>query len=128
MPLDKVKARSDVQGARNAYFRGPHADFIQRLATHIEEALASHDEMALGLNRAQNDNSRMARELDDEKTAYRKLREQMIHTEAMVAVLREIKASPKGAQKKAAEMLATMGVKDEAAKPAAAVPAKIEVP
>ena len=52
--------------------------------------------------------SRFQRELDEEKTAYRKLREQAVHTEAMIALLRELSASPKGAQKKAADMLKTV--------------------
>jgi hypothetical protein len=126
MPLDKAKARSDIQGARYAYMRGPSADFIQKLATHAEEALNELDTAQLTTQRAMNDVSRYQRELDDEKTAYRKLREQSANTEACVAVLREISASPKGAQKKAAELLAKIGAVESVAP--VAVPAKVVVP
>ena len=100
MPFDKAKARSRVNGARTAYSRGIHSQFINDLANDLEEALKLTDEAALTAQRALNDTARIGRELDDEKTAYRKLREQSAHSESMVALLREIAASPKGAQKK----------------------------
>lgn len=125
MPLDKIKARSRVTGARNAYRVGPWSEYIQLLANDLEAALDELDQASMVSNRAQNEVSRYQRELDEEKTAYRKLREQSVHTEAMIALLREIKASPKGAQKKADEMLKTV-VGEEKVVPM--VPAKVVVP
>lgn len=122
MPLDITKARGRIQGARTAYYRGPAAEFIQNLATDLEDALNLVDGATITSQRAQNEVARVQRELDAEKTAYRLLREQSVHTERAIALLREIKASPKGAQKKAADMLAEMGIVD-----APVVPAKVVV-
>lgn len=115
MPLDKAKARSYIEGARTAYRIGIRSEYIQIGANHLEEALNQLDQDSLTASRAQNDVARFQRELDDEKTAYRKLREQSQHTEACVALLREIAKSPKGAAKKAEEMLKVMGVETPAA-------------
>ena len=117
MPFDKAKARSRVNGARTAYSRGIHSQFINDLANDLEEALKLTDEAALTAQRALNDTARIGRELDDEKTAYRKLREQSAHSESMVALLREIAASPKGAQKKAAELLKSAGFAEPVIEP-----------
>lgn len=108
MPLDKAKARSYINGARVAYRVGVHAEFIQMGASFLEEALNQLDQDSQTTARAQNDVARIQRDLDNEKTEYRKLREQSAHSESMVALLREIAASPKGAQKKAAELLAAI--------------------
>ena len=126
MPIDKAKARSYVEGARNAYRTGPRAEYIQIGANHIEEVLNQFDQDSLALARALNDVSRLQRELDDEKTAYRKLREQSAHTESCVALLREIANSPKGAKLKAEELLKNMGLAAPAPAPAPE-PAKIVV-
>ena len=115
MPLDKAKARSYIEGARTAYRIGIRAEFIQIGANHLEEALNQLDQDSLAASRAMNDVARYQRELDDEKTAYRKLREQSGHIETCVALLREIAKSPKGAAKKAEEQLKTMGVVEPAA-------------
>lgn len=112
MPLDKAKARSYVEGARNAYRTGPRAEYIQIGAAFIEEALNQLDQDSLTASRAMNEATRLQRELDDEKTAYRKLREQGQHTEKYVALLREIEKSPKGAQRKAKDVLIETGVSD----------------
>lgn len=128
MPLDRAKARSRVEGARNAYRIGIRADFIQLLADDLEGALNQIDQDALALGRAQNDVARFQRELDDEKTAYRKLREQSAHTETCVVVLREIAKTPKGAASKALAQLKAMGVVVDTPQPPAAVPAKVVVP
>ena len=112
MPFDKAKAKSRVNGARNAYSRGVHSQFINDLANDLDEALKLVDESTLAAQRALNDTARIGRELDEEKTAYRKLREQSAHSESMIALLKEITASGKGAQKKAAELLKTMGVSE----------------
>lgn len=128
MPLDKAKARSRVEGARNAYRIGIRADFIQLLADDLEGALNQIDQDALALGRAQNDVARFQRELDEEKTAYRKLREQSSHTETCVALLREIAKSPKGAAAKASAQLKAMGVTEVAPAAPVAVPAKVVVP
>lgn len=105
MPLDKIQARKLVNAVETAYARSPHAEFIGRIATQLKVALDEVDGIAANSLRAQNEVARLGRELDEEKTHYRKLREQSAQTEAMIALLREIAASPKGAQKKAAEML-----------------------
>ena len=108
MPLDKNIARRMVEGAQAAYSRSPHAEFIGKLAAQLQAALDEVDTAQTTALRAQNDVTRFQRELDEEKTAYRKLREQSVHTEAMIALLREISKSPKGAQHKAEEMLKTV--------------------
>lgn len=123
MPLDRLQARKRIQGARSAYARVPNAEFIQNLANDLEEALNLIDTATTETQRAQNEVSRIARDLDDEKTHYRKLREQSAHTEAMMALLREISASPKGAKAKATDLLKTMGVAETPV-----VPDKILVP
>lgn len=130
MPLDRTRARSDAEGARNAYRSGPRADFIQRLAEHVDEALKVVDSATLEASQAKNECARLGRELDEEKTAYRKLREQGQHMEACVALLRELRISPKGAQRKAADMLERMGVgvTETPAVTASVVPDKVEVP
>ncbi|MDZ4345939.1 MAG: hypothetical protein U1E51_26290 [Candidatus Binatia bacterium] len=115
MPLDRIQARKRINGARSAYGRGVHAEFINNLATDLEEALNLLDGSTLESQRALNEVARMQRELDDEKTHYRKLREQSAHTEAMVALLKEIAASPKGAAKKAAELLKAAKMAEPAA-------------
>lgn len=125
MPLDKAKARAYIVGARSAYRIGIRSDYIQIGADHLEEALNQLDQDSLAASRAMNDVARYQRELDDEKTAYRKLREQSAHTEACIALLREIAKSPKGAAAKAKAMLETMGLAD-APVPVAA-PAKVVV-
>lgn len=112
MPLDTTKAKSLVSGARQAYTRGPHTEFIQNLADALDEALKLVDEASLASQRAQNDVARIGRELDEEKTAYRKLREQAAHSEKMLLLLREVAKSPRGAQKKAAELLKEMGAEE----------------
>lgn len=122
MPLDKVMARKLVSGARSAYARGVHSEFIQKMADQLEAALAVSDDGANELSRSRNEVTRIRRELDEEKTHYRKLRESSDHIESSIAVFKAIAASPKGAAKKAADQLALMGVVDE---PVA--PAKIEV-
>lgn len=127
MPLDRTKARGRVEGARNAYRVGIRADFIQLLADDLDEALKLLDMAALDTSNAKHEAARVGRELDDEKTAYRKLREQSVHTEKCVLLLRSIAKSPKGAAVKAAEMLKEMGVTEEAVV-TAALPVKIEVP
>lgn len=124
MPLDKVLARKLVAGARSAYARGIHSEFINKLADQLEEALKIGDDSANELGRARNEAARLARELDEEKTHYRKLRESSAHTEACVALLKEIAASPKGAAKKAADQLTAMGAVDESAP----LPEKVVVP
>lgn len=110
MPLDRVKARARVTGARNAYRVGIRSDFIQMLADDLDEALKLLEGQVLEISQVKNEATRASRELDEEKTAYRKLREQSAHTEKAIALLREIKASPKGAGVKAAAMLKEMGV------------------
>lgn len=125
MPLDKNLARRLVEGAESAYARSPHSEFIGKLAASLRAALEEVDTAQTTALRAQNEVSRYQREIDEEKTAYRKLREQSVHTEAMIAVLREIAKSPKGAQKKAEEMLKTV-VGEEKVVPM--VPAKVVVP
>ena len=123
MPLDKILARKLVSGARSAYARGIHSEYINKLADQLDAALALSDEAVNELNRARNEAARLQRELDEEKTHYRKLREQSAHTETAMAVLREISQSPKGAAKKAADQLALMG----AIEPVSA-PEKVVVP
>jgi hypothetical protein len=113
MPLDRIKARQCVEGARHAYRIGVRADFIQVMADHLEEALKVVETATYEVNTAKNDSTRIQRELDDEKTAYRKLREASVHTENCVLVLKAIAANPKGAAKKAAEQLRAMGVVTE---------------
>lgn len=110
MPLDRTEARKRINGARSAYARGIHSEFIQNLANDSEEAINLIDAMTTETQRAQNEVAGLQRQLDEEKTHYRKLREQSAHTEAMTALLREIADSPKGAQKKAEEMLKTMKI------------------
>lgn len=127
MPLEKAKARSYIEGARNAYRTGPRAEYIQNGANFLEEVLNQLDQDSLTASRALNDAARLQRELDEEKTAYRKLREQSAHADACVAVLREIAKSPKGAAAKAAAQLKAMGVVEETA-PVAPVPNKVIVP
>lgn len=127
MPLDKAKARSYVEGARNAYRTGPRAEYVQVGANYIEEALNQLDADSLALSRALNENTRLQRELDDEKTAYRKLREQSATSEACVALLRDIAKSPKGAKLKAEELLKGMGLTQPQAPVPAPEPAKIVV-
>ena len=109
MPLDKAKARSRVDGARNAYRIGIRSDYIQLLANDLEEALNVIDGSALEVSRAKNDATRLQRELDEEKDHYRKLREKSVHTEALVQFVRDVAASPKGAQKKAVALLTSIG-------------------
>lgn len=109
MPFDKAKARSRVDGARNAYRIGIRADYIQLLATDLEDALNLLDGAALEVSRAKNDSTRLQRELDEEKDHYRKLREKSVHTEALVQFVKDVAASPKGAAKKAAALLVAMG-------------------
>jgi hypothetical protein len=113
MPLDKAKARACVAGARSAYSIGIRADFIKVVADHLEDALNEIDQSALTARTAQNDASRFQRELDDEKAAYRKLRESTAHTENCVLTLKAIAANPKGSAKKAAEQLRAMGIVTE---------------
>ena len=117
MPLDRIQARKRVNGARSAYGRGVHSEFINKLADDLEEAMGLLDSSMLDAQRAQNEVARLQRELDEEKTHYRKLREQSAHTETALAVLKVIAASPKGAAKKAAEQLKAMGVAEEAKSP-----------
>lgn len=113
MPLDKSKVRSYINGARNAYRVGIHSEFIQIGANFLEEAINQLDQDSHTATRAQNEVARLQRELDNEKTEYRKLREKLEVapapiSDAPIALLREIAASPKGAQKKAAEFLKTI--------------------
>ena len=113
MPLDKAKARGRVNGARSHYRFGIHSEFINLMADDLEEALNLLDSAALETTRAKNEAARLERELDNEKTEYRKLREKSEVAPAPVAdaplaLLREIAASPKGAQKKAAAFLKTI--------------------
>lgn len=113
MPLDKAKARSYINGARNAYRVGIHSEFIQIGAGFLEEALNQLDQDSQIAARAQNEVAILKRELDNEKTEYRKLREKLEVapvpvSDAPIALLREIAAIPKGAQKKAAEFLKTI--------------------
>ena len=110
MPIDKTAARKRIQGARYAYARGIHSEFIQAMANELEQALNDLDQTAVVIKNAENEASRMARELDEEKTHYRKLRENSIHTEEMLSVLKIIAHHGKGAQKKAAELLTKMGI------------------
>lgn len=117
MPLDRIKAKQCVEGARHAYRIGVRADFIQMIADHLEEALKVVDEATRSVDTAKNESSRLQRELDDEKTAYRKLRESSAHTENCVLTLKAIAANPKGSAKKAAEQLRAMGIVVEAPKP-----------
>lgn len=127
MPLDKAKARSRVDGARNAYRIGIRSDYIQLLANDLEEALNLIDGSTLEVSRAKNEATRLQRELDEEKDHYRKLREKSAHGEALVTFAREVAASPKGAQKKAAALLVSMGEVPvaESATPAAVPPEEV---
>lgn len=123
MPLDRVQARKLVNASAVAYSRGIHAEFIGKIAEQLNEALLVVDASTTDVQRAQNEVARLQRELDEEKTHYRKLREQSAHAEAMIAVLKEIVATPKGAGKKAADVLKAAGVVEPVA-----VPEKILVP
>lgn len=116
MPLDRSKARARVDGARTAYRIGIRADFIQLLADDLDAALGEIDGSSVAVGRAQVEADRFKRELDESREMYRKLREKVAHMEAATEVLRSIAASPKGAQKKAEDMLATMGVAVEQTK------------
>lgn len=117
MPLDRVQARKLVDAARSAYSRGIHSEFINKIADQLGEALETIDSSANEASRAMNDVARLQRDLDEEKTHYRKLRETSAHTETMVVVLREIAKSPKGAQKKAEELLLGIGLTEPAKEP-----------
>lgn len=114
MPLDKARARARVNGARSHYRFGVHSEFINLLADDLEESLNLLDSAALETSRAKNEVARLGRELDNEKTEYRKLREQGgENAEKMVALLREIAKNPKGASKKATAHLLAMGLLSE---------------
>lgn len=117
MPLDRVQARKLVNASAVAYSRGIHAEFIGKIAEQLNEALLVVDASTTDVQRAQNEVARLQRELDEEKTHYRKLREQSAHTEAMIGVLKEIVATPKGAGKKAADVLKAAGVVEPVAAP-----------
>lgn len=123
MPLDRIQARKLVNAAASAYSRGIHAEFIGKMAEQLNEALLVVDASTTDVQRAQNEVARLQRELDEEKTHYRKLRESSAHTEAMTAALKEISASPKGAAKKAADVLKAAGVVEPVV-----VPEKVLVP
>lgn len=117
MPLDRIQARKLVDAARSAYGRGIHSEFINKIADQLRDALDSIDASASIAANAQNDVARLQRDLDEEKTHYRKLRETSAHTETMVVVLREIAKSPKGAQRKAQELLLGIGLTEPAKEP-----------
>lgn len=128
MPLDRALARRRVEGARTAYSRGPHAEFIQNLANDLDQALTLVSDTDLTVMRAQGNATTLERALDEEKDAYRKLKERGAHTEAMLGLLREIAANGKGAQKKAAAFLKTIGAEMSAAPVAVPEPERIIVP
>lgn len=119
MPLDRVQSRKLVSAAESAYSRGIHSEFIGKIAAQLKEALEVVDTAAMESQRAQNEVARLQRELDEEKTHYRKLREESAHIESAVAVLREIAKSPKGAAKKATDQLALMGISEPVVVPPA---------
>lgn len=112
MPLDRIQARKLCDGAQSHYSRGLHSEFINKLADQLRDALEALDQFAIETTRAKNDSIRYQRELDEEKTHYRKLREASAHVPSMIELLKAISNSPKGAQKKAEELLKTMGIVD----------------
>jgi len=110
MPLDRIQARKLCGAAQSHYGRGLHSEFINKIADQLRDALDVLDSNTLDVTRAKNDSARLQRELDEEKTHYRKLRESSEHVPAMVDALKAIAASPKGAAKKAEELLVKMGL------------------
>jgi len=126
MSLDRILARKLCGAAQSHYGRGLHSEFINKIADQLRDALDVLDANVLDVTRAKNDSARLQRELDEEKTHYRKLRESSEHVPAMVETLKAIAASPKGAAKKAEELLARMGMADTPAKPTEAQ--KVVVP
>ena len=122
MPLDRAKAKSLISSAQAGYTRGPHADFIAMLADQLSEALKIVDDATVNVLRAQNETQGKQRELDEVKTLLINIGEQNKSTAAMVTLLREISKSPKGAAKKAEELLKVMGSAEEVV----AAPVEIE--
>lgn len=112
MPLDRIQARKLCNAAQSHYGRGLHSEFINKIADQLRDALDTLDQFSLETTRAKNDSIRYQRELDEEKTHYRKLREASEHVPSMIELLKAISASPKGAQKKAEDLLKTMGIVD----------------
>lgn len=118
MPLDKIEARKMVNNWERAYGRSAHAEFIGKMASQLKDALDVLDAAAMETQRAMNDTARLQRDLDEEKTHYRKLRETSAHVETMVAVLKDISKNSKGASKKAQELISAMGMDEPVAAPA----------
>jgi len=112
MPLDRILARKLCGAAQSHYGRGLHSEFINKIADQLRDALDVLDQNALEVTRAKNNEARLQRELDEEKTHYRKLRESVASTDALVTFVKGVAQSPKGAQKKAEELLKQIGIVD----------------
>lgn len=109
MPYDSSKIR-DLLRAAPAHGRMPNAEFVLELA---DQLLESEKQIAIEgakVNKAHGETSALQIRYDTLVAAERKLRESTVGHEQMVAALRQIAKSPKGAQKIAAETLAAAGI------------------
>lgn len=91
MPLDRIQAKKLVNAAASAYGRGVHSEFIGKIAEQLNESLAVIDAATMDATKAKNEVARIQREIEEEKTQYRLLREKY---EILVAATTPAAAEP----------------------------------
>lgn len=110
--LDRAIARKVISGAR-AYERLPGSEFIAIAVGQLREALTHIEDLDRAIVAQQNKTTLAERALDDEREAYRKLRERASNIEVAIEILKDIASSQKGGRAKAVAGLKKLGVEEE---------------
>lgn len=110
--LDRALARKIISSARG-YERYPGSEYIQSAVGQLREALTAIEDLDRAIAAQQNKTTLAERALDEEREAYRKLRERASSIEVAIEILKDIASSQKGGKAKAVAGLKKLGVEEE---------------